>query len=336
MADPLDIGLLSQLVAGGGNRVAQAAGLGASSSGTGLATIAPAAATAAPATPGLMSQLLGKGGAVTKGSMARAAAPAAAGMFASSLVPNVDDTSWDSAGRGALTGGGIGATAGLLGGPLAPLSVPVGTALGAGIGGLIGLFGPKDDAGGANAVAEATKVNTAKFEKVLGQFNLSDQSRVDLQAQLAPLLMNATSREQVDAAFQQAAAVIPQIIAQDQVYKQQEQAVAERTSRAAAMQSLLAPALQQWAKQADIYANEAAGAQRSAADTLQDPTLAAVYRNGAAQIPLQQAQESQRAISQLGLADAAYGQQAQLMRDQQQQATLPSQDDLIAQLLGSR
>lgn len=309
---------------------------------------APVIASAAPAVEsggGLLSKILGAGGgeagaagvgAVAKSAAFRGAGLGGLGMLAGQFVPENKGTSLDSGLRGALTGAGIGAGIG------SAIPIPgVGTALGAGVGalagGAIGLFGPKDDSDKPEAIqSEITKQN-ATLAKVLQPFQFTPDTQQLFMAQLQSALAQAKDTAGVQAAYQQIAQAIPQFVQQDLQVKAQQKDTEDRQARAAAMQAMLAPYLQQSNDQSMQFAQQLSQANKSAAGFVSDPALRSSYESQAAAIPAQAAQSNKDAIVQLMLADAAQRAEAERAQRQQQlaygQLDTTTQDSIQQQLL---
>lgn len=282
---------------------------------------------------GLLSRALGgaKLGSLAKAGGLRAGGLGALGYFGgNALIPEDHDSSTDNALRNALTGAGVGAGLGTIvpgvGNVVGGLA---GGALGLITGGLLGKFGPKDDSNKPESIqAEITKQN-ATLSKVLAPFQFAPDTQQLFTAQLQSALMNVKDTAGVQAAYQQVATMIPQFVQQDQAVKQQQKADGDRQARAAAMQAMLGPYLQQENDKATQFAQQLAQAQKSAAGFVSDPGLRASYEQQAAAVPLQTASANRDAMIQLALADAA--QQAEFQRQQQQQQLAYGQLDTDTQ-----
>jgi hypothetical protein len=293
--------------AGSSMSAAQAAAAGRAAFGVGaVPAAAPAAAT------GRLGAMLGTGGRLAAGGIGRAGLYGAAGAIAGQLVPESGASSMDEGLTGALTGAGLGASVGSL---IAPgLGTAIGGGLGALAGGAIGLFGPKST--GNAAVHDEYSGQMEKLTALMDSQGLDAESRRMLIGQVDAGLFGANSKGQVRDIFGQVATLMPQMLLEQQA-RQQEQADleaqdADRSARAAAIQSYLMPMLQQQTRTSDLYAQQLATTQRAAADSISDPTLSGLYRALADQGPLMNAQANTAHLAQLGYADSAFRTQAEM------------------------
>jgi hypothetical protein len=208
---------------------------------------------------------------------ARAAPWAAAGTIAgqlSSAVWDDQNSTMDEGLTGALTGGGIGAGIGSV------ILPGVGTAIGAGIGGLaggaIGLFGEKNT--GDKAVQSEFGKLSDKMNAQFDELGIPDEVRADLYEQInMSVVMGAKSKDDVKAIFQQAGALLPQLMDQYEATSQQQ-------SRAAAIQAALLPLIQQSSRDAVSSANRSKAWVNQAASYQTDPQVAALLRAQAEQL----------------------------------------------------
>lgn len=233
--------------------------------------------------------------------MARSVGTGIAANFAANAINSQipeSDSVWDDVARGFTTGAATGAGFGAF---LGPKGAAIG-ALGAGaFGAITGLLG--DSRSSETQALDTRATNQQRFNEMMDTYGISPENRQLLGVQLESLLFNATTPEQVEAAYAQAASVLPQVFQEQQVTAQRQQAEA---ARAAALQSMLAPMLQRQSANSNLYAAQLQATMREAAGSIQNEALRNSYLTSADMIPLQNAQSNMAQLTQMQLADAAF------------------------------
>lgn len=206
---------------------------------------------------------------------------------------------WDDAARNAAVGAGFGAGIGTLGGPFAPISVPVGAAGGALIGGAYGFL-----TGKGSDEDEATKAfndHQRDLTDMFAQYNVSPETQRQIMMSYELGTMDAGKGEINDFAKEMQAA-LPSIIQQDMQMQTEQQS---RNMMLMQAQSFMAPMMQSAFDQQSRYGQQLAHSMMNSAGYIKDPADRAFAIDEAKRIPFdtatQQAYQAQMMMSLPGL-----------------------------------
>jgi hypothetical protein len=253
---------------------------------------------AAGAVPAAAQSFMQRAGGL-RGIAGRASGPLAAGTIASQISSSLyDDTNStvDEGVTGALQGAGVGGAIGAaIGAPFFGVgAVPagaIGAGLGALAGGAIGLFGPKNT--GSNAVESEFAKLTEKMNGQFDELGVPDEVRQSIYEQInMQVTLNAGSKDDVRAIFQQGTVNLPALLADYE-------AVSQQRSRSAAIQAAILPLMKESSQAGVAAAQRSQGWLNQAASYQPDPQVAALLRAQSEQVMANTNQSNTAAYGQM-------------------------------------